>query len=459
MVAESATIPSTGNSRLDWKLGVWAGLIAVATIFAWLYWGRALQFAVALSAAAFGLFYMRYIEVPIVLLGFLLTSNIANYIPGSTSVFMILTLLVLILRKLVAGELTWRLSPLVVTALVFIGYFQSTGLWVEHTTNYVWDLLYRVIPVLLVVSELMSTPRHHVWFFVGIAFGMLFTSVSTIKTAFEFYTMGVADSIAGSVTNIESTRFYGHWPDPNIMSMTLTAFLGGVIAYWRSNLHYMIRGLMVVTVVATVAAILMSLSRAGLVGVIIVVGMMLAVERRRWLLLTVVVAVTLLLLTVLPIDVFGRVASLLSGTDKSSSERFSLLAAGWQMFWDNPIFGGGLGHFQNNISFFVTYLRHAMFAHNSLVELAVDGGLVAVLLFVACIVIALKGLNWKNWKGDPTDKDSMLNAGLRAGLVASMFSMLTLTAYSFVPVWVLMTMCASYPGVARNRSLNESQTA
>lgn len=459
MVAESATSLGKGDLRLNWKAGLYVGLIAVAAILAWLYWGRALQFAVAMSAAAFGLYYLRYLEIPIVLLGFLMTSNIANYVPGSTSAFMILTLVVLILRKSLVGDLNWRLGPLVVVALIFIGYFQTTGLWAEQTTNYGWSLLYRVIPVLILVGELMSSPRHHLWFFIGIAFGMLFTSVSTIKTAFEFYTMGVADAIAGSVSSIETTRFYGHWPDPNIMSMTLTAFLGGIVAYWRSNQHYLIRALMMGTFVITVAAILMSLSRAGLVGIVIVVAMMIAGERRRWMLVSVVAVITMLLLTVLPVDLFGRVGSLLTGADKSSSERMSLLIAGWHMFWDNPFFGGGLGHFENNIVYFVTYLRNSMFAHNTIVDLAVDGGIVAVLLFVACLAIAVKGLDWKVWKNDKSDSVSMLNAGLRAGLVASFFSMLTVTATSFVPFWVLMTICASYPSMSRSRALPNLQAA
>ncbi|MCB1059518.1 MAG: O-antigen ligase family protein [Calditrichaeota bacterium] len=457
MVADSAAITGKKFLRLDWTTGLAIGLISIVAVFAWFFWGRAFQFVVALSVATFGLLYLRYLEIPILVLGFLLTSNIANYIPGSTSVFMILTLMVLILRKLLVGDLKWRFGPLIIASLIFIAYYQSTGLWVDRTEYFSWELIYRVVPVLIVVSELFSTPRHHVWFFVGIAFGMLFTSLSTIRTAFEFYTTGAADQIAGSVGYIESTRFYGHWPDPNIMSMTLAAYLGGVIAFWRSKLHFLIRALMLATLVTTVAAILMSLSRTGLVGVVIVVAMMLAVERRRLLLVGILFVVTVILLTILPVDLFGRVADLLSGTDKSTSQRLSLLTAGWHMFWENPIFGGGLGHYKSNVFYYLIYLGQSLFAHNTLVDLGVDGGLVAIVLFAVCVAIALRGLDWKIKYVDNSDTVSLLNAGLRAGMVATIFSFLTMTAYSFVPFWVLMTMSAFYPAATRNQASTQLQ--
>lgn len=172
---------------------------------------------------------------------------------------------------------------------------------------------------------------------------------------------------------------------------------------------------------------------------------MLAVERKRLAIVSAVAVVIVVLVSVLPLDIFGRVTTLFAGRDASGSERLGLLLSGWNMYWKNPIFGGGMGLYENSIIYFLTYLPHGMISHNTLVDIAVDSGVVGVLLFVCCVVFAIKGLNWKTWQVDSGDLSAKINAGLRGGLIASLISMLTITSTSYVPFWVLFTLCAMYP--------------
>jgi len=422
---------------------------SVLMIVAWLYWGRTAQLAIALAAAGGAVAMLRYLEIAAFVAGFFCVANLGAFLPGSTSAFFAGVFLIITIRKLIKGDMGWRYGAILLPASLFVAYFQISGLWADQDYFYDWDLLIRVLPVVFVMVELANSRRQFLVFFVGCAVGMTFSSVSAIRTATDFYASGVADQIAGTVTNIESSRFFGHWPDPNIMSMTLTTYLGGVIALWRSRLGIVVRAISLVAVVTTIAAVLMSLSRSGVLTCGIVILMMLAVERRRLVLFAIVSMVLIVLMATLPVDLFGRFAKIASGMDNSSSERFSLLIHGWSFFWNNPIFGSGIGGFENGILYKLSYLPHGFFSHNTLVDIAVDGGLVAVTLFVFCLIPVFNGLSWSNWRPDPNDSTDMLNAGLRSGLVATIFSMLTMSSVAYVPFWVYFTLCAMFAVTCR----------
>lgn len=428
----------------SWVAGIASGVIALGVLALWLFWGRALQAAIALGALSFGLALWRYPALMAGATGFMLIANIGAFIPGSSSAFFGLAMILLILRKIVAADFDWRSGTFYVPLLVFLTWLECSYLWADNPREYEWDIIFRVLLAVFAVGELIKTPGLYLAFFVGTAIGMIFTSVSAIKTAMEFYTSGVADQIATSVTSIEKSRFFGHWPDPNIMSMTISASLGCVIALWRTKLHFAVRTLMFFAAATGIAAILISLSRTGLIGCIIVVGMMLAIEKRRLFLSSLVLGLVVLLLYFLPVDLFGRFLALFQGGDASTGERTNLLVSGWQLFWDNPVFGGGIGYFENSVLFLVPHLPHFFFAHNTFVDLAVDTGIVGVFLYFLCIWYAFKGLEWRTWKVDTNDTGAMLNAGLRASLVATIFSVATMSSKGYIPFWVLFTMCAFF---------------
>lgn len=448
-----SAVKSLPRTKFEWTVGLSVACIAVAVALASLFWGRAIPAAIAIAAGGVFIAMLRYLEIASFLTGVVLVANLGAFIPGSTTGFFAAVLLILLVRKAMSFDTNWRIGAIVLASCLFITYYQVTGLWVDQTTFYSWKLVERVILAIIVVSELVSTPRHYITLFVGCAVGMTFTSISAMRTATEFYMSGVADQIAGQVNSIESSRFFGHWPDPNIMAMTLTTFLGGVFALWRSRVHIMIRTVALIAVVTSVAAVIISLSRAGLLTCLTILLLMTAVERRRLTILAVVSSILVIMLTFLPIDLYGRVSSLLSGTDASGSERLALSMSGWKFFWSNPIFGAGMGSFENSVVYLLPHLPHGVFAHNTLVDIAVDGGLVAVALMVGCLFFAFKGLTWNDWRPDPNDTFAMLNVGLRSGLIATIVSMLTMSSVTYVPFWVYFIVCAMFAVTCRRNGI------
>jgi len=73
--------------------------------------------------------------------------------------------------------------------------------------------------------------------------------------------------------------------------------------------------------------------------------------------------------------------------DDSAQERLSVLEASWRIFLENPIFGSGTGvtSFQSNV------WPYRVGAHNQLVMIAAEQGMVGVVLWVWLLVILWRG--------------------------------------------------------------------
>lgn len=423
-------------------IGAGVGVLGIALFFIWSFWGRAFQAALALVGVTLLFVMLRYPAIGSAMFGFIMLSGAPAYIPKLTVLFYAGMIAILFTRKLITGESTWRLTPFIAMTAVFIAWFQVTGLWVEQYNNYNWALVYRVLLGLLILSELISDVQDYVVFAIGAAVGMLVTSVSAIVSAYRFYTTGAAEQIAGAVANIEQARFYGYWLDPNIMSITLVTFLGLTIALWRSRISWPIRWLMAAAAVLSVLATFISLSRAGMIGCLIVVILMLAVERKRILLSSVFVMILIFVLAFVPIDFIGRVTDLVQG-DRSTSERGALILSALRMFTDNVWFGGGMGSFEHNILSIMRYLPSAFFSHNTFLDIAVDSGIVGLILFCACLWFAARPLSWSMWEVDHSNIPQMIHSGLRASFVATCFMLLTMSMTSYVPVWSLLILTSS----------------
>ncbi|MCB9357292.1 MAG: O-antigen ligase family protein [Calditrichaeota bacterium] len=437
-------------------VGLAAGLIIILLLAIGMFWGRALIIAAALLAGLIGLAVFRYPVIGTALIGFTQLSNIAEFVPGSTSALFGAMLLIVVARKLFSHDTRITYTSFYLAIIAFAVWFQASALWSDSLLFYDWKLMYRVLLAIAVLHELVASEEDLLGFMIGAAAGMIFTAVSAVKTAYEFYVSGVADQVASAVTNIESSRFYGHWMDPNIMSITLVFFLGAVIALWRSQLPFRIRGFMMLAAVGSIVAIMISLSRGGLIGAAIVVVLMLGIERRRWQLLLVFGTFIALLVLVAPFDLFGRVAALVTG-DASTSERSNLILSGIKLFQESPIWGLGMGVYDHRVTYILPQLQYGVFAHNTFIDVAVNGGLIGLVLFFLCWWLVMRKLSWRDWNVDRRDTLQLLNAGFRASLVSAAFCLNTLSGTSFVPFWTLFTLIAML-GLLRQRRDGELVT-
>ena len=94
-------------------------------------------------------------------------------------------------------------------------------------------------------------------------------------------------------------------------------------------------------------------------------------------------------------DILQRATSTASASDISSLNRFEIWQSGISMFHDKPFFGSGLGSFSQNIAnegYATAKINNTMKAHNDLIELLVELGLVGLIVFFAVIVTLIMGV-------------------------------------------------------------------
>ena len=94
----------------------------------------------------------------------------------------------------------------------------------------------------------------------------------------------------------------------------------------------------------------------------------------------------------IPDDVLFRLQGL--STNHSAMQRFVFMEDGLKMWKQAPIFGRGLGGFENGVTSVQEFHYETKYAHNHYVQLLTDLGIVGLALFVAMLIFGFKGI-WR----------------------------------------------------------------
>jgi O-antigen ligase len=94
-------------------------------------------------------------------------------------------------------------------------------------------------------------------------------------------------------------------------------------------------------------------------------------------------------------DILQKVTLTASASDISSLNRFEIWQTGVRMFFEKPFFGSGLGSFSQNIAnegYATANINNTLKAHNDLIELSVELGLVGLIVFFMVIISLVMGV-------------------------------------------------------------------
>ena len=100
----------------------------------------------------------------------------------------------------------------------------------------------------------------------------------------------------------------------------------------------------------------------------------------------------------IPDEVLQRLQSLT--TNHSAMQRFVFMKDGLKLWMQSPIFGRGLGGFENGITSVQNFFYETKYAHNHYIQLLSDLGIVGLAIFVAILVFGFKGIWWLRRKED-----------------------------------------------------------
>lgn len=181
--------------------------------------------------------------------------------------------------------------------------------------------------------------------------------------------------LVGTHSVEERVRYRGELHDPNEVSLTISA--GALSLLIAFALRKRTAGAVIFCTLGiglVVATILMTKSRGGLIGGMMVPGLYL-VRRYRF-------------KALVPLGILGLVAISLGGRHDANAEvstalRYEAWSMGLKMFEHSPIFGVGMRQFTEH---------HYITAHNSFVLVLAEMGLVGMFLFVGTLYMSFKTL-------------------------------------------------------------------
>jgi hypothetical protein len=181
--------------------------------------------------------------------------------------------------------------------------------------------------------------------------------------------------LVGTHSVEERVRYRGELHDPNEVSLTISA--GALSLLIAFALRKRTAGAVIFCTLAiglVVATILMTKSRGGLIGGMMVPSLYL-IRRYRF-------------KALIPLGILGLVAVSLGGRHDANAEvstalRYEAWSMGLKMFEHSPIFGVGMRQFTEH---------HYITAHNSFVLVLAETGLVGMFLFMGTLYMSFKTL-------------------------------------------------------------------
>lgn len=190
-------------------------------------------------------------------------------------------------------------------------------------------------------------------------------------------------------SSVGQERFFAHGQDPNDvaryldLAFPLAALLAGSERQWQGRLlagSYLPLGLL---------GVLLTASRSGFLAAVVAVagcGILLYSGFRRAfnIALYAAPALFLTLWTVIPRQTLTRLASIPDELTRGDlNQRMDIWAAGWQAFVRAPFLGSGAGSFVSAAG-----LASIDTAHNTALAVAVEGGIIALLIATAIVTIS-----------------------------------------------------------------------
>lgn len=194
-------------------------------------------------------------------------------------------------------------------------------------------------------------------------------------------------------TSADQIRFVAPGHDPNDVARLLNIALPIAVLLLTTERRWRLRLMAAGYLPLAFAAVLLTGSRSGFVAAVVgAVGSVLLFSHRslRQTIaavgsLSVMVMALLILLPRETLERLGTIPAQLSGGDLN--RRIDIWSAGWLAFAQAPFFGHGAGSFTA-----ATGLAPEDTAHNTVLALAVDGGIVAVFIGVAIVLWALRAV-------------------------------------------------------------------
>lgn len=341
---------------------------------------------------------------------------------------------------------TWRVLPAPIVLLaVFTMWSALSMLWAREFDPSVAGIKNRVQLLVFVVLawQIVRTRRDVDLLMAGFVIGCLALVAGTWRS----FLLGIthAEMVFGPELDFESARFVAAGFDPNEMGLNLALGvpMAGYLALTGSGrsrrawLAYLPLGM---------SALALSGSRGSNMAAAVSMVLVLLWIRRRslsaaFVVLALLIAGGLVAWVVTP-DTWDRIFTAkqqLAGGG-TLGERLPIWRSGWKVFLANPIIGVGLGNFADAVT---KPLGHSIVAHNTLLSVATESGVVGFALFYGAILVVFAGAS----------RALRIDRELVAGLFLTWFiGVFSLTWEHRKTTWLLLLIGSAFQQLWRRRA-------
>lgn len=342
-------------------------------------------------------------------------------------------------------ELTRRAPQLIPNALMLLLWAQvSLATFFAHSTELAqgkWIEFSKTILIALLMTAMVDSERRARWLLLG--------TVGAI--GFLAFRSNVGILLAGGQARIFGPG--GAFEDNNDYALLLN--VAAPIAFyvaraetnrWLRRVCYALSAMMMITV-------LFSLSRGGFLGLcFVLIGLALKSKYKVTGILAVVLAGSITF-ALLPNQVVERVGTIRTATqaDESAQLRFEAWRVSLQIIADHPVLGIGP---RNIMELFGRYQQTEVrrVSHNSFLQIAVDAGLPALLMFVALIGMSFFRLRRARQSLAAGSPDSPLIAyshGLEVALIGYFVSANFLSRHDLELLYEVFALATSFHVLTR----------
>ena len=315
--------------------------------------------------------------------------------------------------------------------------------------------LFAVIPTLATILAGDPFPTKAVSYLVSIAL-MMFATRRLVSNQLRMKTVirALVAIVSLSTFWAYKQRFIEHraeyfvWgvsEDSNYEALSILVVIPLALCVARLDPARRWRRLGVLGAVAMAGAVTLTESRGGVIGLAsIVLGEFLS--RRTALYKSCVALAIAIAVLAAPSNLWRRMKSIqISGTAvneaaESTEVRWQVLIAGMHMIQAHPVFGVGLDEYKPLSVSYNDALQgtHGNIAHNTYMQVAAEGGLVALGLFVALMIMALRNCATVRKFSEHSLGD--LAAALKSSIIAYAIAAFFLSATYQVFYWLLITL-------------------
>ncbi|MGH9318799.1 MAG: O-antigen ligase family protein [Vicinamibacteria bacterium] len=244
-------------------------------------------------------------------------------------------------------------------------------------------------------------------------------------------------------------RFGVGLSEPNYVAISLLLFIPLTLVFARYERILWKRTFWKVGAALLLVSIVLTGSRGGFLGLVVIAGLVvMRLMRARLTALVGLGFAFLVALFVVPNPLLSRLAASgedSSGVEASNRERVAVFKGGLRMIREHPITGVGLGNFKSKMEEYGD-LETSKIAHNTYLEIAAELGLPALATFLLVALATYRSLDRSSRmalkRGDGKARDLLvaIQIGLTGYLIAAIF----LSAQYERDFWliVFLTICA-----------------